>query len=70
MLKSYHSSLNLLVAHKHHNVPGAQTKEGRHEPKEGNIKCPFTFFALSIIKSLNFHAVDMLASADYNTHPL
>lgn len=27
LLTSYHSSLNLLVAHKHHNVPGTQTKK-------------------------------------------
>lgn len=27
LLTTYHSSLNLLVAHKHHNVPGTQTKK-------------------------------------------
>lgn len=30
-LKSDHSSFYLLEAHKHHNVPGAQTKKRRHE---------------------------------------
>lgn len=30
-LKRHHGSLNLLVGHKHHNVPGPQTKIRRHE---------------------------------------
>lgn len=31
MLKSHHSPLNLLVAHKHHNVPGDHAKKRSHE---------------------------------------
>ena len=31
----HHASLDLLVAHKHHDVPGAQTQEGGNKPAEG-----------------------------------
>lgn len=31
LLKSQKTSFELFIAHKHHNVPGEQTKKGRHE---------------------------------------
>lgn len=37
VLHPRHASFNLLIRHKHHNVPGPQSQERRHEP-EGDRK--------------------------------
>lgn len=57
-LNSIHGSFNLLVAHKHHNVPGAQTKKRGHESKIRSIKENGVCFLLDHIFNLN-------ASFDY-----
>lgn len=38
LLHPGHSSFNLLICHKHHNVPGPQTQKRRHEPNRGQKK--------------------------------